>query len=161
MYLRLVVAFVALVSFGYTQTQSHESRNAPVSHRASGAFDVKVAPLEPYNKDDKTFGRFSIDKQFHGALEATSKGEMLSAGNPASAAGYVAIEKVTGKLDGRSGSFVLQHNATIDHGKQNLNIIVVPGSGTGELSNITGKLEIVIESGKHSYVFDYTLPDEK
>ena len=158
MYLRLVVAFVALVSFGYTQTQSHESRNAPVSHRASGAFDVKVAPLEPYNKDDKTFGRFSIDKQFHGALEATSRGEMLSAGSANSSGGYVAIEKVTGTLDGRSGAFVLQHNATMDRGTPHLSINVVPGSGSGALAGITGTMDIVIEQGKHSYVFDYRLP---
>lgn len=129
-----------------------------MSHHASGPFEVKIAPLESYNKDDKSLGHFSIDKQFHGALEATSKGEMLSAGSPSKDGGYVAIEKVTGKLDGRSGSFVLQHNATMESGKPSLNIIVVPGSGTGELSGITGKMDIQIEAGKHSYVFDYTLP---
>lgn len=128
-------------------------------HRVSGSFDVKVVPLELYNnKDDKSFGRYSIDKQFHGVLNATSKGEMLSAGGPPNAGGYVAIEKVTGILEGHSGSFVLQHNATIEQGNPNLNIIVVPGSGTGELAGIAGKMDIVIESGKHSYVFDYTLP---
>ena len=132
-----------------------------MSHRVSGGFDVKVAPLEPYNGDDKLLGRFSIDKQFHGALDATSKGEMLSAGSPPGDGGYVAIEKVTGKLDGRSGSFVLQHNATMEHGKPNLNIIVAPGSGTGELSGIAGKMDITIEHGKHSYIFDYTLPKEQ
>lgn len=130
-----------------------------MSHRVSGSFDVKVSPLELYNnKDDKSFGRYSIDKQFHGALDGTSKGEMLSAGGPPNAGGYVAIEKVTGILEGHSGSFVLQHNATIEQGNPNLNIIVVPGSGTGELAGIAGKMDIVIESGKHSYVFDYTLP---
>jgi hypothetical protein len=161
MYVRLTVALVALAAFEYTQMQSPESRNTPVSHRASGAFEVKVAPLEPYNRDDKLLGRFSIDKQFHGGLEATSKGEMLSAGSPSGSGGYVAIEKVMGKLDGRSGSFVLQHNATMEHGKPNLNIIVVPGSGTEELSGIAGKMDIIIEGGKHSYVFDYTLPNQQ
>jgi len=82
-----------------------------VSHHATGTFDIKIAPLEVYNKDDKSLGHFASDKQFHGALEGTSKGEMLSAGDPSSSAGYVAIEKVTGKLDGRSGSFVLLHSA--------------------------------------------------
>lgn len=130
-----------------------------MSHHVSGLFEVKIIPLETYNRDDKSLGHFSIDKQFHGSLLATSKGEMLSAGSPSKDGGYVAIEKVTGKLDGRSGSFVLQHNATMENGKPSLNIIVVPGSGTGELSGITGKMDIAIEAGKHSYVFDYTLPD--
>ena len=126
-------------------------------HRATGTFDVKVAPLAAYNKEDKTLGRFSIDKQFHGGLEATSKGEMLSAGNPARSGGYVAIEKITGTLDGRAGSFVLEHNATVEDGKPHMNIIVVPGSGTGELTGIGGKMEIIIDNGKHSFIFEYML----
>ena len=126
-------------------------------YRATGTFDVKIAPLSPYNQDDKSLGRFSIDKQFRGDLEASSKGEMLSAGNPSTSGGYVAIEKVTGKLNGRSGSFILQHKAIMENGKPYLNIIVVPGSGSGELTGIGGKMDIIIESGKHSYVFDYTL----
>ena len=128
-----------------------------MANRAVGSFEVKVAPLSPYNQEDKTLGRFSIDKQFHGDLEATSKGEMLSAGNPGAAGGYVAIEKVTGKLNGRSGSFVLQHSATIDKDQKQMTIFVVPGSGTGELSGISGTMEITIEPGKHSYVFTYQL----
>ncbi len=128
-----------------------------MSHSATGTFEVKVAPLTPYNQDDKTLARFSIDKQFHGDLDATSKGEMLSAGNAATSGGYVAIEKVTGKLNGHSGTFVLQHNATMENGKPHLNIVVVPGSGSGELAGIAGKMDITIEAGKHSYVFEYTL----
>jgi hypothetical protein len=128
-----------------------------MSSRATGTFEVKIAPLTPYNQDDKTLGRFSIDKQFHGDLEATSKGEMLSAGSPSGSGGYVAIERVTGKLNGHSGSFVLQHNATMESGKPHMNIIVVPGSGSGELAGIAGKMDITIEAGKHSYVFEYTL----
>jgi len=133
-----------------------------VSHHATGTFDVKIAPLEVYNKDDKSLGHFSIDKQFHGALEGTSKGEMLSAGDPSSSAGAVVIEKITGKLDGRSGSFVLLHCAFMKRGTpQEWNISVVPDSGTGELSGISGKMKILVEGGKHSYVFDYTLAEKE
>jgi len=105
-----------------------------------------------------TLGRMSIDKQFHDDLEASSKGEMLSAmsGTPGSA-GYVAIEKVSGTLHGRSGSFVLQHSATMTRGTPALNIIVVPDSGTGELAGLSGTMTIIIADGKHSYTFDYTL----
>lgn len=138
------------------QTQSSATQ-AGALHRAAGTFEVKIAPLAAYNQDDKSLARFSIDKQFHGDLEAASKGEMLSAGNPAISGGYVAIEKVTGTLDGCAGSFVLQHNATMENGKPQMNIIVVPGSGTGELTGIAGKMDIIIETGKHSYVFEYTL----
>ena len=100
----------------------------------------------------------TIDKQFHGDLEATSKGEMLSAvGAVKGSAGYVAIEKVTGKLRGRSGSFVLQHTGTMTRGAPQLSITVVPDSGTGDLVGLTGQMTIHIEAGKHSYEFEYTL----
>lgn len=126
--------------------------------QASGAFEVKLTPQEAYNKADKTLGRMSIDKQFHGALEATSKGEMLSAGTSVKgSAGYVAIERVTGTLNGKSGSFVLQHYATMTRGAPQLTITVVPDSGTGELEGLSGKMNIRIENGKHFYDFDYTL----
>ncbi len=133
-----------------------------MSHHATGTFDVQVGPLVSYNKDDKSLGHFSIDKQFHGALEASSKGEMLSAGNPSSSAGAVVIEKVTGNLDGRSGSFVLLHSAFMVRGApQDWSISVVPDSGTAELSGISGKMKIIVEGGKHSYVFDYTLAENE
>lgn len=125
-----------------------------------GPFEVKVGPLEPYNKADKAVGRYSLDKQFHGALEGTSQGEMLAFGTgaPGTSGGYVAIEKFTGKLEGRSGSFVLQHNTTMTKGKTDMNIFVVPDSGTGELAGISGRMQIMNDAGKHSYVFDYTVP---
>jgi hypothetical protein len=128
-----------------------------MSHRATGQFEAKLAPLASYNTDDTSLGRFSIDKQFHGALDATSKGEMLSAGSAASSGGYVAIEKVTGTLDGRSGTFVLQHSAVMDRGTPHLSIAVVPDSGTGELAGLSGTMEIVNDSRGHSYVFNYTI----
>jgi hypothetical protein len=130
----------------------------PPARRATGAFDVKLAQLPT---DDKTaaLGRMSLDKQYHGDLEAAAKGEMLSAMTATEGSGvYVAIERVTGKLNGRSGSFLLHHTGTMARGAQQLNIAVVPDSGTGELAGLAGKMTIVIEGKKHSYVFEYTLP---
>ena len=123
---------------------------------ATGSFDVKLNPLPAYNQDDKSFGRMSGDKQFHGDLEATSKGEMLAYARLA----YVALEKVTGSLKGRTGTFVLQHKATLVNGAPSLTITVVPTSGTGQLTGLEGKMNIIIAAdGKHSYDFEYTLPD--
>jgi expansin (peptidoglycan-binding protein) len=129
---------------------------------AQGTFEVKTAPLPPDEAVAATsIGRYSLDKVYRGDLEAASAGEMLGAGNPATGtAGYVAIEQVTGTLQGRSGSFALQHFGTMDGGKFDLNVRVVPGSGTGELEGIAGVLTIIIEGGKHSYAFEFTLPGE-
>jgi hypothetical protein len=131
--------------------------------RATGPFDVKLTPLDPANKtDDNSLGRMSSDKQFRGDLEGTSKGEMLTAGTSVKgSAGYVAIERVSGSLNGRTGTFILQHNATMNRGAPQLNIIVVPDSGTGQLAGLTGTMNIIIADGKHSYDFTYSLPDSK
>ena len=133
--------------------------NSVTTRQAKGPFDVKLAPFKS-DGIDGSFGAMSIDKQFHGALEASSKGTMLAFQSVTKgSAGYVALEKVDGTLDGRKGTFVLQHNATMDRGTPMLNIIVVPDSGTGELIGLAGKVDIDIAAGgKHSYVFDYTLP---
>jgi len=132
--------------------------------RAAGPFDVKIKP-EPLaledDKDGAARGRMSLDKQYHGDLEASAKGEMLTAmtGTQGSA-GYVAVEKVVGALDGREGTFALQHNATMTRGAPYLNIIVVPDSGTGELTGLTGTMKIIIaDGGKHFYEFDYELSE--
>jgi len=102
----------------------------------------------------------AIDKQFHGDLEATSKGQMLTAGTAVKgSAGYVAIERVSGALHGRSGTFALQHSGTMTRGAPQLTITVVPDSGTGELLGLAGKMAIKIEDGKHSYDFEYTLAE--
>lgn len=127
---------------------------------AKGPFDVKLQALEPYNQDaSAALGRRSIDKQFHGDLEATSQGEMLSAGGAVKgSAGYVAIERVTGTLHGRRGSFTLQHFATMTRGEPHLNIVVVPDSGSGELTGLRGAMKIVIaEGGAHCYELEYEL----
>jgi hypothetical protein len=132
-----------------------------VTTRATGTFDVKLNVLPAYDAaPESKLGRLSIEKQFHGDLDATSKGEMLSAGTGIkNSAGYVAIERVSGTLNGRRGSFVLQHNGTMNRGAPQLSVTVVPDSGTDELVGLSGNLAIVIASdGKHSYEFDYTLP---
>jgi hypothetical protein len=130
-------------------------------NKAAGSFDVKIGTLTPYNiSTEAKVARMSIDKEFHGDLEAVSVGEMLSAGTATKgSAGYVAIERVIGTLNGRRGAFVLQHNATMTRGDPYLNIVVVPDSGTEELMGLSGTMHIIIESGKHSYEFQYGLPD--
>jgi Protein of unknown function (DUF3224) len=128
--------------------------------RATGPFDVKINPQSAYNTDPAALlGRMSIDKQFHGDLDATSKGEMLTAGSAVNgSAAYVAVERVTGSLRGKSGAFALQHTGILNRGAPSLVINVVPDSGTGGLEGLTGTMSIEIVDGKHSYVFDYTLP---
>ena len=126
---------------------------------ASGPFEVKLVPLAIANEGDSAgLGRMSIDKQFHGDLEAVSRGEMLSAGGAAKgSAGYVAMERVTGTLHGRKGSFVLQHSGTMTRGEPRLLITVVPDSGTDQLAGLAGTMAIAISAGRHSYTFEYTL----
>jgi len=129
----------------------------------SGKFNVNLNPLSTYAKGENgvKFGRMSIDKTFHGELDATSKGEMLSAITTIEgSAGYVAIEQVIGSLSGKNGSFVLQHFGTMDKGQDRLILEVVPGSGTKALSGLTGKMKINIEAGQHYYEFVYDLTNE-
>jgi len=130
------------------------------SLRATGPFEVKLNPQPAYNTDPASLlGRMSLDKQFHGDLEATSKGEMLTAMSAVKgSAGYVAIERVTGTLNGRKGSFALQHSGTMARGAQQLVITVVPDSGEGDLAGLAGTMAIEIADGKHSYVLEYSLP---
>jgi len=130
-----------------------------VTSHARGAFDVKLTPLT--GEDDAGLGRMTIDKQFHGDLEGTSKGFMLSSAATVvkGSGGYVAMERVTGTLKGRTGSFVLQHSGIMTRGTPQLSITVVPDSGTGQMEGIAGTLTIKIDQGKHSYEFDYTLPE--
>jgi hypothetical protein len=126
----------------------------------SGTFEVAMKPLETYatGSDGVTLGRMSIDKTFSGGLSAVSKGEMLSARTPVpGSAGYVAIEQVTGELEGKRGSFVLQHYGLMSAGNSLLTLEVVPGSGTGELTGLTGKMNIRIENGQHYYDFEYEI----
>lgn len=127
--------------------------------RASGTFEVKLSPQAP--DDDKpesaAVGRLVLDKQFHGDLEATSKGQMLAVQTTGGSAGYVAMEKVSGTLQGRTGTFVLQHSGTMTRGTPQLSVSVVPDSGTEELAGLAGTMEIIIADGQHSYEFEYQL----
>ncbi len=130
--------------------------------KATGTFDVALAPLKGAEDSDPLMGRMSIDKVFHGDLEGTSKGQMLTGGDyTKGSAGYVAIERVFGKLHGKEGSFILQHSATMHAGAQSMSITIVPASGTGALAGISGALEIIIEGKAHSYGLTYSLPNEK
>ena len=127
---------------------------------ASGPFEVQLAP-QPTDAGPAV-GRMSIDKQFDGDLVASSKGEMLAFRTTVEgSAGYVAIEQVTGTLHGRRGSFALQHSGTMDRGAPALTVTVVPDSGTEELTGLTGRMDIIIEGRKHSYRFEYHLPESK
>lgn len=131
---------------------------------AKGTLEVKLTPQKPDNKEAESanLGRMSIDKQFFGDLEATSKGEMLSAMTEVKgSAGYVAMERVSGTLQGRSGAFVLQHSGTMTRGAAQLSITVVPDSGTGQLVGLAGTMTVKITDGKHFYEFDYTLPETR
>lgn len=155
---------ITTVQIAHTQTNPSPSTTSQkadtMSKHATGTFDVKLSVQTDEKVGDPSVGRMSIDKVFHGDLEATSKGQMLSTiTETKGSAGYVAIERVTGTLQGRTGSFSLQHNATMNRGVPDLNVIVIPDSGTGQLAGLAGKLNIIITDGKHSYEFDYTLPD--
>jgi hypothetical protein len=126
---------------------------------AKGTFTVEMKPQsESGAVDGVNLGRLSLDKRFEGDLVATSKGEMLTALTPVQgSAGYVAIERVTGTLRGRTGSFVFQHSGSMNRGEQALSITVVPDSGTGELAGISGTLELQGAAGNHEYEFEYLL----
>jgi hypothetical protein len=130
-----------------------------MSTHAKGSFDVKMTPVSEDKTESSTIARMTNEKQFHGDLEATSKGEMLTAGTAVKgSAGYVLIERVTGTLQGRKGTFVLQHSATLTRGAPQQIITVVPDSGSDQLVGLAGSMTIEIKNGKHFYDFSYTLP---
>jgi len=137
----------------------HERKEVMMTTRASGSFEVTLTPqAQDEPSGNSTLGRMSIDKKFHGDLEAVSKGQMLAAGTAVKdSAGYVAMERVTGLLAGRSGSFVLQHSGTMNRGVQQLSLSVVPDSGTDQLAGLSGTMTITIVGEKHFYDFDYIL----
>ena len=133
----------------------------PVPRRAAGSFDVTLKPLDAYaTAEHPMLGRMSVDKQYHGDLEAAAKGEMLMGMTDVkNSAVYVAIERVTGTLHGKRGSFILHHTGVMSRGDQHLMITVVPDSGTDQLAGLTGTLSIdITQDGKHNYTFQYTLP---
>ena len=128
----------------------------PATSHATGTFEVKLTPQTP---KEAPVSRSTIDKTFQGDLKGTSQGEMLGVFTPVKgSAGYVAIERVSGTLQGRRGTFLLQHSGTMTRGAQQLSITVVPDSGTDQLTGLTGSMTIKITDGKHSYDFAYSLP---
>ena len=125
---------------------------------ARGTFEVKVIPQTADDSAGGPFSRLFLDKQFHGDLEGASKGQMLGSMSAVEGSGgYVALEEVAGTLHGKRGSFILQHNGTMTKNVPTMRVTVVPDSGTGQLSGLAGTMTIIIEGGKHSYVFEYTL----
>lgn len=135
----------------------------PMTQHTKGTFDVILKPLEFHQKADGptgSLGRMSIGKTLHGGIEGTSIGEMLTAFGGTGvkgSAGYVAVERVTGTVDGKKGSFILQHSSTMSRGVPQQSIVVVPDSGTEELVGIAGTFTITIVGGKHEYDFAYTI----
>jgi hypothetical protein len=132
-----------------------------ITMQANGTFEVRLAPQPAASGiEPAALGRQTIDKRFHGDLEATSLGEMLSVMSAAQGSGaYVALERVTGTLGGRRGSFVLMHSATMTRGAPAMAVTVVPDSGTEELAGLSGTLTISIDAaGGHAYAFHYSLP---
>ena len=161
--LLVVAAFVMLGASGAPATEAEEAQamnKEGTTMQATGPFEVKLAPQGPDAATEGTqLARMSIDKEFQGDLVGTSKGQMLAFRTAVDgSAGYVAMEVVSGTLEDRRGTFVLQHSSTLERGKPTQSIVVVPDSGTGGLVGLAGTMEIIIEGGKHSYVFDYTLP---
>jgi hypothetical protein len=127
---------------------------------AKGTFEVKMTAQPGEDKSEDAVGRWSGEKQFHGDLEGTSKVQMLGVQTAVKgSAGYVAIEKVTGTIAGRAGSFVLQHSGSMNRGNLQLSVTVVPDSGTGQFTGISGSMTIEIKDGKHFYDFAYTLAE--
>jgi hypothetical protein len=131
-----------------------------VPHHATGTFDVKVTPEAVHAAMEGELARMSIEKQFHGELEGSSRGEMLAIGNGAagSSGAYLALERVRATLGGRTGSFALMHQGVMTRGEASLVVSVVPDSGTEGLVGITGSMRIIVEDRRHSYDFSYTLP---
>ena len=144
-----------LLTMAYAQ--SNPPKEAALTQHATGSFDVKMTP-----QDDKLgdgISRMVLQKQYHGDLEGTAKGQMLAAGSAKSSGVYVAIETFTGTVQGKTGTFALHHTGIMSKGSPSLAISVVPGSGTGDLVGISGNMKInIAPDGKHSYDLEYALP---
>jgi hypothetical protein len=141
--------FLCVVGTAQTMTTTH----------ARGTFDVTLKPQAADQGGDEALARMTVDKQFHGDLEGASKGQMLAVRTAVKdSAGYVAIERVTGTLSGRTGTFLLQHSGIMNRGEPQLTITVVPDSATEQLAGLSGTMTVTITDGKHFYGFDYTLP---
>lgn len=131
-----------------------------MAKHASGEFDVQIGPQKDEGVGDPTIGRMSIDKKYHGDFEGAGLGQMLTGMSEAvkNSGSYVAIERIRGTLQGRAGTFAVWHAGTMDRGKQSLAVTIIPDTGTGELTGISGTMTIDIRDGKHFYGIDYSLP---
>jgi hypothetical protein len=157
--LRIIVPAVVAALVAASSAAASSAKAETAMHHAKGPFDVSTKPVEQDKGEGSTLGRFSLDKTYHGALEATGKGEMLTVGTdvPGSAA-YVATERVAGTLDGKAGSFALVHRGAMRGEDRSMTIDIVPDSGAGALKGITGRLIITVVDGKHFYELEYALP---
>lgn len=141
---------------GGSQIANAAKQEATVTQFARGSFDVKLNPQTPY---EEMIGRMSIDKEFKGDLQGTSRGEMLGVmGTVKGSGGYVAMERVNGNLRGRTGTFVLQHSGANRRGESQMTVTVVPDSGTAQLEGLEGAMTITVEGGIHLYSFEFSLP---
>lgn len=130
---------------------------APIMQHATGTFAVKIEPQSSDSGDGVTVSRMAVDKVFSGGLVGTGKGDMLATGSGVDSGAYVLIERVTGTLDGKPGSFALMHHAIMDGGKPDQHIIIVPDSGSGALAGLSGQLTMKIEGGIHFYDLAYVI----
>jgi len=147
------LTFAALAAAAST---GPSSALAAAPHHATGTFEVKIVPAAEDKGDGSTLSRLTLDKTYAGALTATSKGEMLAAGGSVPTA-YVAVERITGTLDGRAGSFAVVQHGWMQGDQRVMDVMIVPDSGGGALKGLAGTFKIEIKEGKHFYVMDYTL----
>lgn len=156
---RSVLQAFAMIGLGAGAPKAMAQGRDLMTRKAKGSFEVKLAPQAPGAGEEASIGRMLIDKRFHGELEASGRGQMLAIAPDAHGSGvYVAIERVTGVLGGRQGSFALHHTGVMTRGAPELAVTVAPDSGTDELAGLSGKMKIDISDGRHFYEFDYTLP---
>jgi hypothetical protein len=147
-----------------TPVEKTDQGGKRVTKVAKGTFEVKVTPLAAEdNIGDPTIGRLALDKTWLGDIAGTSKGQMLGSQSETEkgSGGYVAMERFTGTVQGKKGSFSLQHHGTMGGGKFEINVSVVPGTGAGDLAGISGTLKIIIDGSKHLYELEYSLPSPK
>ena len=151
---------IALLAAGLLALAPVVQAQEPVMRHARGTFEVTLTPVQPdAGAAPGAPGRMLLAKTFHGGIEGTGAGEMLATLDDGRSGAYVALERVEGTLDGRRGSFALVHRGLMDDGAQELSIIVVPGSGTGELAGLSGVFHLTIEGGEHRYDLEYRLPN--
>lgn len=157
-FLAMAVFLLALpLTFQAQPAQADHDEESTMTH-VRGTFEVKMNPQAPGEGEPEAVGRMLLDKSYQGALDAIGQGQMLAFRSAVEgSAGYVAMEIVEGSLDGKSGSFVLQHSGLMNRGEPGLTLVVVPDSGTGELTGLSGTMDILIEEGQHFYEFDYSL----